>query len=168
MTKADDKILDEARKPTKGRVLSLLSYNEEAGEFRWLVTERNRLEGKLAGCLRHGYVFIGVDGTQYGAHRLAWLIRTGEWQPDGMQIDHINGVRSDNRIANLRLATPSQNNANWHRPGKGIRLHSCGKWEARLRVCGRALYLGLHDSAEEASAAYQGAAKLHFGEFAPS
>jgi len=47
-----------------------------------------------------GYVRIGVDGGKYTAHCLAWLYTHGVWPSD--QIDHINGNRSDNRIANLR------------------------------------------------------------------
>ena len=89
---------------TQARLKKLLSYNTDTGEFRWRVTRRGAARaGSVAGCVRHdGYVRIAIDGKRYLAHRLAWLYVHGELVPE---LDHANGVRSDNRLDNLRPAT---------------------------------------------------------------
>lgn len=86
--------------------------------------------------------------------------------------DHINGNVLDNRRANLRCATPSQNSSNTKRitaaNTSGIRGASFvyGKWEARIRHNGKLLYLGRFTSQEEAGLAYDRAAIELHGEFA--
>lgn len=124
----------------------------------------------LAGCLRpNGYRTIAVDREVNLAHRLAWLLVYGEW-PDG-DLDHINGERDDNRIVNLRLATRAQNNMNARRPCSNTSGYKgasfCrGKWDARIGIDGKDVYLGSFDTPEEAHAAYANAASKVFGEFA--
>jgi hypothetical protein len=97
---------------------------------------------------------------------------TGEW-PKG-DIDHINRVKSDNRLCNLREATRSQNNANSNlrkdnRYGvRGITwMPKRKKWKARLAYKGITKNLGHFDRKEDAILAYQQCAKLTFGEFVP-
>ncbi len=68
--------------------------------------------GAKAGCSKEGYRQVYVDGVPYLAHRLAWKMTHGS-DPVG-QIDHIDGNRSNNRIANLRDVTPRENNRNRH------------------------------------------------------
>lgn len=151
----------------------LLDYDQDTGEFTWRVS-RGRMAkvGAKAGCVkRNGYIQIRIGGRDFFAHRLAWLHAKGIWPPH--DTDHINGERNDNRIANLRLATRSQNQANrgaqanntsgakgvcWH---KGIH-----KWVAHVRVGGEKKHLGTFVRRDEAEAAYQVAAILHFGPFA--
>jgi len=97
----------------------ILDYNPNSGEF----THKNRdwpnawRNGKKAGCANcvSGYIQIRIGGEIYYAHRLAWLITYGSWPKN--QIDHINGVRNDNRIANLRDVTSYKNQRN--RPTNG-------------------------------------------------
>ena len=93
--------------------------------------------------------------------------------PEGLQGDHINGDKIDNRRCNLRPATDAENHRN--RPlradnssgFKGVRRRSdCNRWVAEISVGGRYLYLGLFESAVEAARAYNAAAVLHYGEFA--
>lgn len=109
------------------------------------------------------YQKVSIYGKLYGIHRLAWFYMTKEWPAD--TVDHINGVRDDNRWVNLRAATWSENRRN--NPGdkrrraklKGVRWMKYGKWSASIS-------LGSFPTEEEAHAAYARAARLFFGEFA--
>ena len=105
---------------------------------------------------------VRVDGNLYFRSRLVWIMYNGDI-PDGMQVDHINGDSSDDRIENLRLATNLQNNWNkgltrQNRSGvKGVRLVSRLKskpWVARAKVNGKQHNLGYFATPEEAKAAY--------------
>lgn len=117
----------------------------------------------------HGHQQISIKGKLYLTHRLAWLFMTGCW-PD-KHIDHINGRRSDNRFANLRLATRAENNANAGKRKdnasgfKGVSKQK-GRWKAQIQAGGRKQHIGLYGSPEEASAAYQVKATELFGKFA--
>lgn len=95
--------------------MSKLDYNPETGVFKWKETSRRGFVGKEAGCFcqRDGYIRIRVDGKLELTHRLAWNI-TYPNAPvtSSEQIDHINHVRTDNRIANLRKATNTENSRN--------------------------------------------------------
>lgn len=151
----------------------LLAYDADTGAFTWLVALSRRIRpGRKAGSLNgNGYVQIRVFGRIYAAHRLAWLYVHGEWPPE--QIDHMNGDRADNRIANLRPATATQNHANMRRPrdntsgSKGVYWDKANsKWVANVRIGGKTKYLGRFDRIEDAAAAYKNAAHKYFGEFA--
>ena len=89
-----------------------------------------------------------------------------------MQVDHINGVRADNRICNLRLATPQQNRMNERQRGKnpkGVSLFKCRGftyWRARIKKDGKEIHLGYFKDQSDAKAAYDAAAAKMFGEFA--
>jgi hypothetical protein len=96
---------------------------------------------------------------------------TGEW-PKKSDVDHINGVKSDNRWCNLREATRAENTSNTqiritNTSGyKGVGWHKHHKkWSAQIRVDGYLYYLGLFDTPEEAAAMFEGAAKMLRGEF---
>lgn len=99
-------------KLTQERLKDLLRYEPETGNFYWLNPAAKRMHhGELAGFVDYnGYVYIKVDSKRHSAHRLAWLHVYGHF-PSNF-IDHINTVRSDNRISNLREATRSQNMMN--------------------------------------------------------
>jgi HNH endonuclease/AP2 domain len=127
--------------------------------------------GNIAGAKKAGdYIRISIDGRQHLAHRLAWLYVHGRW-PAAL-IDHINGNPADNRIANLREASRSQNQANsglrlGNRSGlKGISRKPYGTWSAQIFYQGTKHYLGTFATPEEAHAAYREAARRLFGEFA--
>lgn len=157
---------------TGERLRELLYYDPETGVMRWKAKRGNATtEGKVAGTrTRTGYLQVSVDGRLYLAHRLAWLYMHDEW-PTG-EIDHANGIRTDNRLRNLRVATRSKNRANVRKYRnntsgyRGVCFDKANaKWLAQISVEGRNRYLGLYATAEEAGAAAAEARHLAFGEF---
>jgi len=103
-------------------------------------------------------------------HRLSWRIYYEVWPAS--HIDHINGVRDDNRIDNLRLADPSENAANARRYKsntlgyKGVHKLTCGRYKARVQFRGERTLLGVFDTPEEAYEAYVRGAREIQGRFA--
>lgn len=96
---------------TQARLKELLRYDPDTGNFTWLVRVGGIVTvGNRAGTAQKGYIRIGLASKGYQAHRLAYLYMTGAWP--NAQIDHVNGVRSDNRWQNLREATHSENQCN--------------------------------------------------------
>jgi hypothetical protein len=163
--------------PSQAYLREWFDYDLETGVFTWRkasFTQRRRL-GRIAGFkVQSGYVLLWVPG--FGncmAHRLAWIYINGALA-DGTEIDHIDCVRSNNAISNLRVATRSQQNQNRrircnNRSGlKGAFYHARGKknWRSAIKVNGQLIYLGLFRTPEEAHATYAAAATKYFGEFA--
>ncbi len=153
---------------TAERLREILSYDPETGIFRWAIkTGPKVIIGAVAGGDDgHGYVTISVEKRICRGHRLAWLYMHGVWPAD--QIDHINGDRSDNRIANLREATVAENLQNQrvrstNKSGyPGVYWEpDRGKWRAQIRVKGRNIYLGLHADIVDAVAARTEAKARH-------
>ena len=157
---------------TVDRLRELLSYDLETGLFTWatIVKFSNKKIGDIAGCRHpHGYTVISIGGFQYPAHRLAWLYVYGVWPSS--ELDHVNGIRDDNRITNLRVATGTENNGNRrlterNKSGfKGVRKK--GKnWEASIGFKKEYFYIGMFRAREVAGAAYLDEAKKKFGSFA--
>ena len=150
---------------------ALFTYNPDTG----VVSRRSSRGGMFAGTPvgtdnGHGYLSVLVNRRRYLVHRLAWLISYGEFPAE--QIDHINCVRDDNRLCNLRAATSTENHVNAPRTKrnkngyKGISfIARDGKWMARTSKNRQFIYLGTYDTQEEAHAAYvAGAARTH-GDF---
>lgn len=156
---------------TQERLKQLLDYNPETGVFTWAVRRGNALNiGSTAGSLdRNGYLQIETGNKLYLSHRLAWFYMTGVWP--ALQVDHINRNKSDNRWANLRLATHGQNHSNSVRPSnnttgfKGVGKKG-GKWYAQIVFNKKHKHLGTFSTPEAAHAAYCAAAHEVFGEFA--
>jgi len=150
----------------------ILTYDVDTGLFRWNVSRGKVRAGQLAGktgCNTSGYKEIMIDYRMYRSHRLAWLYVTGEWP--ALQIDHINGDRTDNRFCNLRLATHSENQANMKRKrtnGSGFKgvCRDKGQWRAKITVDRKIFDLGRFGTPEEAHQAYVAAAAAHRGIFA--
>jgi hypothetical protein len=151
-------------------VKAAFDYNPETGELRWKESLANRRwRGKVAGCVNSvGYRIVGFMGKDRLAHRIAWLYVHGQL-PEVM--DHIDGDKLNNSIANLRPATKSTNGANRgpqrnNSSGfKGVKRHY-RKWVAQITVNGRNTYIGLYNTPEEASTAYLIAAKIEYKGFA--
>ncbi len=159
----DAKLLD--------RVNELLSYGTEAGLFTWKVS-RSRLAkiGSVAGTHRpDGYISIGIDGRYYLAHRLAFLLTHGYFPKE---VDHINGVKTDNRACNLREATRQQNMYNRGKylsnssGFKGVYFdRKCGRYNAQASLNGRTVFIGSSETPELASELYNTFAAQHHSEF---
>ena len=167
---------------TAERLREVFDYDPDTGMFRRKVIEgpgcKQMLVGwtlgtNSGGVRNRGYKKINVDGTQYRAHRLAWLYVYGSWPKQ--EIDHINGSRADNRIANLRDVSTSVNQQNRRRPqsnnrsgvlGVSMRGPSC--FVAQIRVGGVVKKLGAFRTTKAAHAAYVEAKhRYHIGFVGP-
>lgn len=163
---------------------ALLSYDIASGNLIWKPRSREAFKsqrafstwtskhaGKAAFKLdKDGYRRGQLLGRGCAAHRLAWLLHYGEWP--SLSIDHIDGDRDNNRIENLRLATPAENSAN--RAGqnktstyKGVCYCPRGNvWRASVVKDGKQVFHQVFRDEVEAARAYDTAALAHFGRFA--
>lgn len=155
---------------TQEKLREVLEYSPETGIFTWKVRLAHRIKvGDVAGHRNsvHGYIYIIINNKGYGAHRLAFLYMEG-YLPEN-DVDHINGIRDDNRWKNLRHASRSCNlqnrrlgtssfsgflGVNWNKHAK--------KWRAYITIHGKRIHLGYHDTAEEAALA-----RYHFEDESP-
>lgn len=158
--------------------IEFLDYNKDTGVFLWkkkpkMVNRPTKCNpGMEAGSLhRSGYKTMTINKKHIQLHRLAWVLCNGRIQTE--MIDHINGVRHDNRLANLRLATRSQNlhNSNPKKCSttkiKNVQWDSdSGKWRVRVRVNGTRHHVGRFDDINEAAKAAADFMLQHHGEFA--
>lgn len=155
---------------TQDELKCLMHYDPDTGIFTSKIKRGKVTVGKKVGTLNplNGYLKCCVNRKQYQMHRLAWLYVYGKF-PD-KEIDHINGIKTDNRISNLRDVTPSENQHNkWKaqsnnksgllgafyvkREGRYMSYISCNK---------KRHYLGLFDTDQKAHEAYMEAKiKLH-------
>lgn len=159
----------------------LISYEPETGDLRWKYRPQARTEwnnkhaGTVAGTLtKKGSVQINITSnghsSLYHAHRIAWALMTGEWPTH--RLDHSDCDPANNKWANLRPATCSQNNANRSNvdgavPYRGVYfMRSKGRYAAQIKKDRQHTWLGLHDTAEDAARAYDRAANQLFGEYA--
>lgn len=158
---------------TADRLRELLGYDPATGKFIWRVNLRGRWarKGAIAGTLRaDGRRQICLDQIIYLTGPLAFLWMTGR-RPTKL-IDHINLDRDDDRWSNLREANHSQNGANSRdrpsgTPFKGVTWdRERQKYQGRIKINYRNLFLGRFDTPQAAHAAYVAAAKQQFGEFA--
>lgn len=167
----------EAEAPlTRERLAEIIDYNPLTGDFQWKAQSRFGLRRDLSKPVMskmngNGYVSYMLEGKRYLAHHLAWFFVHGLFSSGFL--DHINGNRSDNRIANLREATPAENARNgkgWVERGRTGRLKGAYpsklRWAATIRVNRKLIYLGQFPTEQAAHEAYVKAAKQHFGEFA--
>lgn len=171
------KVRDAAAKralPPIYAIREALEYDEYTGIVVWKVKKANRIKaGAVAGGIHaDGYLKISFNNKNHMLHRMIWALHYGEWPSE--QIDHINGIRTDNRLCNLRLATHSENAKNAGRVSLGV----CGRkgvttcrnktnpYRARIQVDGQQIDLGCHRTIDAAAEAYRKAAQFYFGEFA--
>lgn len=163
---------------------SLLDYCPITGKFTW--KERGRCEfscdrihrswnaryaGKQCGAITNNYLTIRIKNSLFYSHRLAWAMHYGEWPKE--DIDHINMIKTDNRIENLRISNRSQNMANL----KATKANTSGfigvywakreqKWGAAITIDYKFVFLGHYDDPVSAAKAYNEACRAANGRFA--
>lgn len=154
---------------TQEKLKHHLFYDQDSGIFTWIKPfKRGQKIGCIAGVKHNrGYWAIQFNKRSYLAHRLAWLYVYGEFPEN--YIDHIDGVRNNNKIENLRLATGLQNSQNRKLPSNNTSSYigvyfktMANKWCAKIDFESKRYYLGNHATAELAYMAYKEAkARLH-------
>jgi hypothetical protein len=145
---------------TRARLVELLASEPDTGRFIWRRSKGRSKAGTVAGVDCNGYTQIGIDRRLYYAHRLAWLFVHGSWPTE--QIDHINGLKSDNRIRNLRSVSAEVNNQNRRRARRdcvsgwqGVHLDTeTGRFIARIKSAGKLTRLGTYQEPAAAHGAY--------------
>lgn len=156
---------------TQAELHQLVSYDPDSGEMFWKSPMGKVKAGKKISCKdSRGYVVVRLNGTLYRVHRLAWVYINGDH--DFQLIDHINGIKSDNRIENLRACSYLENARNLakrksNKTGfKGVSWNAeKAKFKAVTSINGKQKFLGYFDDAIEASNAYINFTKNNFGEF---
>ena len=158
------------KKPDIERIKHLVQYDPESGLFTWLnPTSARARKGSTAGCLNQdGYIVIRLDGVLYRAHRLAVYLETGAW-PDG-DIDHRDGVRTNNAASNLRHVSRTVNMQNLRRARRDnstgvLGVAKCGTgYRSAIKHNGKQIHLGCFSTAADAHQAYLSAKRaLHEG-----
>lgn len=151
-----------------------LSFDETKGRFWWKYSElmprpwNRKMAGKEAFTTQHskGYLIGGIDNKKYYAHDVAWAMAKGEWYYD--DIDHINGIKTDNSISNLRATDRSGNMRNQ----KLRKDNSSGivgvvwnknlnKWSAQIQIKNKNIHLGVYASIDGAAKARKLAEKKY-------
>lgn len=149
------------------------NYDATTGELTFRNRRSGRLDNHQVGHLdRKGYRKLRAFGICTGVHRIVWLHFYGKWPAH--HIDHINGNKTDNRIANLRDVPLIVNAQNRPRPLSnnklgvaGVRLRR-GRYRAEIEINGRTVSLGTFDTVQQAQAAYLSAKSHHHPGFVVS
>lgn len=154
-----------------------IKYDSETGYLWWTKPSRTRkLNKPIGGPHTEGYLRFSLklpSGKRYSilTHRFCWFLYYGQWPKE--MLDHINGIKTDNRIENLRLATDEENNRNRRSTKsssskyKGVSWHKrVKKWISKITLNCRAKHLGYYSSEKEAALAYDKAAREHFRDYA--
>jgi hypothetical protein len=167
--------------PSTEHLRKLMRYDPKTGKLFWrprtpdmfrdvgkpaelsCATWNTRYADKEAGAKRpDGYLVMAIDGRSHRAHRLIWQIYHGH--PPDQDIDHINGVKDDNRICNLRDVSNSVNGRNRKRQENnssgytGVNFHKqTQKWRAFIKVNQKQKELGKFNSISEAISARKNA-----------
>ena len=147
--------------PSQDELKLLFEYRDD-GKLISKYSRSSRKIGDEIGVLnKYGYLSAKIKNKTYYVHRLIWTLCNGDI-PNGFDIDHINGCRSDNSMSNLRLVTRSENNRNLRVAKKnsktkllGASFHKAtGKYVAQINDNGKVKHLGLFESALDAHNAY--------------
>lgn len=164
------------RKCPSTEIIDVFKYDHESGLVSYAYQYLNSgipIQKDVAGWINHaGYVRLSVAKKEVFAHRFAYRVMTGHDVPKGKEIDHINGIRSDNRWCNLRLVDRTRNNMN----AKVQVNNSCGikgvyfdkrreLWVAEIKANHKKHFLGRFATMQEAAEARAKAESELFGEY---
>lgn len=130
------------------RISKMFRYDPETGDIWWIESGKGKIKKKPAGTVvSNGYKAVMIDGDRYYCHRIAWVLTHGLWPED--QLDHINGVKTDNRLVNLRPATNLQNGRNFKVKANNtsgttgiVWCNQTKKWRALIKNNGKTIHLG--------------------------
>ena len=164
--------------PSPSELHKYLSYDPDTGEFTWKERTVEMFSGQvpvrdckrwnaifagkpaLVSVREKGYLYGEINSVKVRAHRAAYAMMTGSWPEE--QIDHINGIRADNRWSNLRDASPTDNARNMAQsPRNTSGDHGVNwdvrsqKWRAQIGVDNRKRHLGYFASKDDAIAERQ-------------
>jgi HNH endonuclease len=146
---------------TRQLLLDVFDYNPDTGVFKWkqAIARKSKIGERAGSVSKHlGYRILRFANHQEYEHRMAWFYVYGR-MPEG-DIDHINGVKNDNRICNLREATRSKNMLNLLKPNKNnktglLGVHRVGnRFASRITINGKTKHLGCFGTPEEAHKRY--------------
>jgi hypothetical protein len=158
--------------PSQAILRLLLSYNPESGELTWLPRKgdasfnaRDAWTRAFKTPMKNGYLCGRINGKTYYAHRIIWKYVHGDEPPF---IDHVNHWRADNRLANLRSVTKSENCRNVSRGTKNTSGHvgvtfdkvRC-MWVAQIKVERKTIHLGRYEEKSEAISARRAAERKY-------
>ena len=144
--------VEELRKVFRLKDGNLERLNSNYKDAKWTVVKNKSNNVK-------GYCQVSFNNSKVKYHTIVWILTTGEDIPEGMQIDHINGNKVDNRFENLRLVTNRENNQNKkaHRQGKLVGCcfdNHANKYMSRIRIGKKIIYLGHYKTEQEAHKVY--------------
>jgi hypothetical protein len=155
------------------KIEDAVELNFETGELTWKIRVNPSVQiGQVLGTKHgRGYKFFRLNKQFYFCHKVVWFLAYGKW-PEG-EVDHINGVKDDNRPENLRDVTHRQNMQNKKSQTnstsiyKGVHWHRASKkWRSVIWDGHRKIHVGLFEGEKEAALAYDGVAREVFGSYA--
>lgn len=149
------------------KLLAAFDYDVRTGKLTNKQSRGRAKKGSEAGSVSAGYRRIKFEGRLYLGHVLIWIMKFGA-VPDGLEIDHVNGIRFDNRLENMRLvsrAVNAKNKKRYRNNASGysgvVFNKSVAKWEARIDSSKKREYLGVFDNFDDALSARLLAEKRH-------
>jgi hypothetical protein len=162
------------RKIAPETLRQLFTFDPDEGIFRYQKDKVRCKAGSVAGSIhRQGWRSIKINKRCYPAHHLAWLWVHGRWPIH--EIDHINGVRDDNRFINLREADAFQQVMNSARPRtntSGVKNvyfdREMNRYRVHLRHKKKSIHIGYFPTLQEAASAAADARNRLQGDFATS
>lgn len=146
---------------TQELLQEMFSYDPENGSLLFKTHLARKRKRQIAGYPhKKGYLTVSIEGKKFLLHRLVWMFHYGAFPKQ--QIDHINGIKTDNRIENLREANDSENQQNQKKPPASNTSGFLGvtkykkrdNWVAGIKINGKRINLGYFDTPEEAHEAY--------------
>lgn len=150
-------------KLNKEYLLDLFRYDKKRGiliwKNHWHLAAITRLRNKEAGSYNKGYRRVKIKNQLYSIHRLIYFLETSRWLKENIQIDHLNGNKSDNTFKNLRPVNNRENQQNRKSHRKGKLVGTCWdksrqRWAAQININYKHYNLGRFDTEIEAHQRY--------------